>query len=76
MCYFYVGRCASTWRISQFGEFSFSLRRLTEEQLASFAEKRSLDVGMTMQADGLFIVYVGVKLAFHEVTVENVNDED
>jgi molecular chaperone DnaK (HSP70) len=40
------------------GEFSFLLRKLTEEQLASLHNKRRVDIGMTMETDGKFIVSI------------------
>ena len=40
------------------GEFSFLLRKLSDEQLASLDNKRSVDIGMTMETDGKFIVSI------------------
>ena len=44
--------------LEQIGEFTFLLRRLSEEQLAQLGNKRSVDIGMTMETDGKFIVSI------------------
>ena len=44
--------------LERIGEFTFLLRRLSEEELSKLGGKRTVDIGMTMETSGEFVVSV------------------
>jgi len=50
-----VENVGDDFSLEKIGEFTFLLKRLTDKQLLSLENKRSVDIGMTMETDGKFI---------------------